>query len=66
MTGGGWCMCASANFERLVLGCIKADFATIFLFSAFSGIYKIFTHLHRFKLKNSNFVNTPTVFLIKF
>ena len=26
MTGGGWCMYASANFERLDLGCIKADF----------------------------------------
>ena len=26
MTRGGWCMYASANFERLVLGCIKADF----------------------------------------
>ena len=24
MTGGGWFMYASANFERLVLGCIKA------------------------------------------
>ena len=26
MTGGGWCMYASASFKRLVLGCIKADF----------------------------------------
>ena len=26
MTGGGWCMHASANFARLVLGCINADF----------------------------------------
>ena len=25
MTGGGWCMYASANFERLVLGCSEAD-----------------------------------------
>ena len=24
MTGGGWCMYESANFERLVLGCIEA------------------------------------------
>ena len=26
MTGGGWCMYALANFERLVLGCINAVF----------------------------------------
>ena len=26
--GGGWCMYASANFERLVIGCIEADFCT--------------------------------------
>ena len=25
MTGGGWCMYASASFERLVLGCINLD-----------------------------------------
>ena len=24
--GGGWCMSASANLERLVLGCIEAEF----------------------------------------
>jgi hypothetical protein len=62
MTGGGWCMNASANFERLVLGCIKANFATNLSFSAFSGIYRIFTLLHRSKLKNSNFVNIPLDF----
>ena len=28
MTGVGWCMYASGNFERLVLGCIEADFST--------------------------------------
>ena len=26
MTGDGWCMYASANFQRSVLGCITADF----------------------------------------
>ena len=26
MTGGGWCMYASAKFEKIVLGCINADF----------------------------------------
>jgi len=55
-------MNASANFERLVLGCIKANFATNLSFSAFSGIYRIFTLLHRSKLKNSNFVNIPLDF----
>ena len=29
----GWCMYASANFERLVLGCIKADFCKQIFFS---------------------------------
>ena len=28
MTGGGYCMFASANFERLVLGCINENFDT--------------------------------------
>ena len=33
---GGWCMYASAKFERLVLGCIKADVGNqIFNCSAF-------------------------------
>ena len=26
LTAGGWCLYASANFERLVLGCVNADF----------------------------------------
>ena len=59
MTGGGWCMYASANFEMLVPGCIKAEFCNqniskyqIFIFSIDSfEIYTIFVFLHRSKLK---------------
>ena len=36
MTGVGWCVYASANFERLFLGCITTDFCNqIFIFQHF-------------------------------
>ncbi len=42
------------NFERLVVGCIDADFCNqILIFSAFFEIYKIITPSHRFQLKIS-------------
>ena len=45
-------MYASANFKRLVLGCIKADVCSqIFKVQHFFEIYKIFTLLHRSKRK---------------
>ena len=52
MTGGRWCMYASANFERLDLGCTKADFCNqMHNFPELFEIYKISTLLHCSKLK---------------
>ena len=46
---------ASANFERLILGCIKADYCNhivgIYFHSAFFEIYRIFSFVHISKLK---------------
>ena len=47
---------ASANFERLVLGCIEADFASKIgntRWKALDEIYKIYIHLYRSDLKIS-------------
>ena len=55
MPGGGHRMYASANFVRLVLVCINAEFCNQILsthVSVFVEIYKICTSLHRSKLKN--------------
>ena len=41
MTGGGWCMYVSANFERLVLGCINAELCNEIMNIYFSAVYEI-------------------------
>ena len=52
MTRGGWCMYASANFERLFLGCTKAAFCDqIFIYQYF----KLFSKSTRF----SHFCTAP-------
>ena len=44
MTGGGWCLLASASFGGLVLGCINADLCKqIFILQHFSTSTR-FTH----------------------
>ena len=46
---------ASANFERLILGCIKADYCNQivgkYVHSTFFEMYRIFSFVHRCKLK---------------
>ena len=44
MTGGGYCLLASANFGGLVLGCIEADFCVQIL------ILQYFSRSTRFTL----------------
>ena len=52
MTAGGWCMYASANFVRHVLGCINADFCNQILnFLAFFELYRMYTPSHRSKFE---------------
>ena len=52
MTWGGWCMYALANFERLILGCISADFwKEILIFQHLSRSTR-FTHFFWFLKKH--------------
>ena len=51
MTGGGRGMYTSANFGRLVLGCIKAGFGTKYELSVFFEIQKISIPLLAFSKK---------------
>ena len=47
------CREVSANFERLVLGCIEADFLQNIQLSGLFEIYKFCTPLHSTKVKNT-------------
>ena len=63
----------SANFERLVLGCIEADFASGYISTHLTGLFEIniftFFHipLHRSKLKICKMLsNCLAVFVFNF